>query len=400
MKDASQPGRKFDFDPLHNALRRQVELGFLPGVATSVLVDGEVADSYCTGWADREADIVLRPDHIYRMFSNTKLITACATLLLWEEGRFDLDDPIERFIPQLGLRRVLRRGANRIDNTEPACQSVTIRQLLSHSSGLSYGIFDPGSLMFKAYADAKLLHPGTTLEQKMDLLAGLPLKFHPGTDWEYSFASDVTARLIEVVSGQAFGDFLAERIFRPLRMVDTGFVVPPNDQQRLCAYYGGVDFSDPTKPGLVRYDQLPYPGAYLKPVPNQSGGGGLVSTLDDTVRLIKSLLPGNDALLKPSTVELMAQNQLGRGLRVQFPQFGRLEGAGFGLGSSVTLSPGPSDPKDATGEFQWGGLGGTHWWINPRTNIAGVLMTQRHMGFWNPYAHEFKMNAYVAAGLH
>jgi CubicO group peptidase (beta-lactamase class C family) len=388
-----------EFEPLHAALQRQVDLGFLPGVATAVLVGGEVVDAFRTGWADKEAGIALRPDNIYRVFSNTKLVTACATLLLWEEGHFDLDDPIERFIPQLGQRQVLHAGAKRIDDTEPCADSITIRHLMTHSSGLSYGVFDPGTLMYQAYTRAKVLDPGTTLAEKMDALAPLPLKFRPGTDWEYSVASDVTARLVEVVSGQRFGDFLADRIFTPLGMADTGFVVPPGEQHRLCAYYGGVDFADPTKPGLVRYDDLPYPGAYRKPVPNQSGGGGLVSTLDDTVRLIKAVLPGSTQLLKPSTLQLMAQNHLAPGLCVQFP-FGRFEGMGFGLGSAVILRPGPYDPKDSTGEFQWAGLGGTHWWVNPRANIAGVLMTQRHMGSMNPYAFEFRMLAYWAAGLH
>ncbi|HXE50886.1 MAG TPA: serine hydrolase domain-containing protein [Ramlibacter sp.] len=391
--------RRFDFDPLHVAMQRQVDLGFLPGVATAVLVDGEVVDSFCTGWADKEAGIALRPDHIYRMFSNTKLVTACATLMLWEEGHFDLDDPIERFIPQLGQRRVLRDGATRMDDTEPAAGSITIRHLLTHSSGLSYGLFDPGTLLYQVYTGAKVLNPGTTLAEKMDALAPLPLKFHPGTGWEYSIASDVTARLVEVVSGRRFGEFLAERIFTPLGMVDTGFVVPPGELQRLCAYYGGVDFADPTKPGLVRYDDLPYPGAYRTPVPYQGGGGGLVSTLDDTVRLIKAVLPGSTKVLKPSTLKLMAQNHLAAGLCVEFP-FMRYEGMGFGLGSAVIMKPGPYDPKDSTGEFLWSGLGGTHWWVNPGANVAGVLMTQRHMGAMNPYAYEFKMLAYRAAGLH
>lgn len=381
-------------------MQRQVDLAFLPGVATAVLVGGEVVDTFCTGWADKEAGIALRPDHIYRIFSNTKLVTACASLLLWEQGHFDLDESIERFIPQLGQRKVLRPGATSIDDTEPAAQPITIRHLMTHTSGLSYGIFDPGSAMFKAYTDAKVAGPLTTLAKKMDLLAALPLSFHPGTDWEYSIASDVTARLIEVVSGQSFGDFLAQRIFTPLGMVDTGFFVPSGAQHRLCAYYGGLDFTDPKKPGLVRYDNLPYPGAYLKPVPNQSGGGGLVSTLDDTVRLIKAVLPGSSQLLKPATLKLMAQNHLPPGVCVQFPGLGRFEGCGFGLGSGVIVTPGPYDPKDSVGEFLWSGMGGTHWWVNPRANLAGVLMTQRHLGSMNPYAFEFKMLAYRAAGLH
>ena len=391
--------RRFNFDELHSAMRRQVDQQFLPGIATAVLAGGEAVDTFCTGWADKEAGIALRPDHIYRMFSNTKLVTACAVLMLWEEGRFDLDDPIERFIPQLGQRRVLRPGATHIHDTEPARGPITIRQLMTHTSGLSYGVFDPGSVLFQAYSDAKVLSPLTSLAEKMDQLAALPLRFHPGTAWEYSVASDVTARLVEVVSGHSFGEFLRGRIFEPLGMVDTGFYVPAAQQHRLCAYYSGVDLADPTKPGLVRRNELPYPGAYLARVPNESGGGGLVSTLDDTVRLIKAVMPNSGRLLKPSTLALMARNQLAPGLCVDFPGLIRFEGWGFGLGSGVIVQPAPFEPRDSVGEFQWSGLGGTHWWVNPRFDIAGVLMTQRHFGSSNAYAFEFKREAYRALGL-
>ena len=131
------------------------------------------------------------------MFSNTKLITSCAALLLFEEGRFQLDDPVEKFIPQLGNRRVLRPGATSIDDTEPAKGSITIRQLLSHSSGLSYGLFDPGSVMFKAYQERRVLNPAKTLAEMMDTLVELPLVYHPGTSFEYSVATDVVARAAE-----------------------------------------------------------------------------------------------------------------------------------------------------------------------------------------------------------
>lgn len=387
-----------DFSALHAAMQQQVDRAFLPGVATAVLAGGEVVDTFVTGWADLEARIPRRADHIDRMFSSTKLVTACAVLLLWEEGHFALDDPIERFIAPLRARQVLRPGATRLDDTEPATHSISIRHLLTHTSGLSYGLFDPGSLLFNGYNRAQVLHPGTTLEQKMELLAPLPLKFQPGSDWEYSVASDVSARLVEVVSGQRFGDFLAARIFKPLGMVDTGFFVPEPQQHRLAAYYGGTDRMDPTQAGLVRLDNVPYAGAYLAPVPYQGGGGGLVSTLQDQVRLIQAMRPGEPALLQSATLAAMATNQLAPGQRVNFPVIGRFDGMGFGLGSAVTLAPERGDPEDATGEFHWSGLGGTHWWVNPRLDIAGVLMTQRHFGSMNPYAYEFKRQAYRALG--
>jgi CubicO group peptidase (beta-lactamase class C family) len=142
----------------------------------------------------REAQIPLRVDHIFRVFSNTKLITSCAALLLFEEGRFQLDDPIEQFIPQLANRRVLRPGATSLDQTEPAVRPITIRHLMSHSSGLNYGLFDPGTLIFNAYNERTIVNPGTTLAEMMDALADLPLVFHPGMSWEYSVAAPVGQR--------------------------------------------------------------------------------------------------------------------------------------------------------------------------------------------------------------
>ncbi len=407
-----------DFTPLHRAMQRQVDAGFLPGVATAVLHAGDVVDTHICGFADVEAKTPLREDHIYRMFSNTKLVTACAAALLWEDGRLDWDDPVERYIPELANRQVLRSRTGALTDTEPARHPITLRHLMSHSSGISYGLMDDGSPLYKAYVAAKVLSPAHTLAQKMALLSPLPLRFEPGTDWEYSLGSDIMARVVEVVSGQAFGDFLQQRIFTPLGMADTGFFVPGDQQHRLCAYYSGVDLLDPFKPGLVRQDTLPYRGAYLQPLPDQSGGGGLVSTLGDTLKLIRSLMAGTRAseavgvkdgsthapggpalLLKPATLALMAHNQLPPGVCVQFPMLGRIEGKGFGLGSCVTLAPGKFDPQASAGEFHWGGMGGTHWWIHPTHHIAGVLMTQRHLGFWNPYAYEFKALAYRALGL-
>lgn len=388
----------WDFAPLHAAMRRQVSGGLLAGVAHAVLRGRDLVDLHCEGYADREAQEPLRPDHLFRVFSNTKLVTSCAALLLFEEGRFELDEPVERWIPQLARRQVLKPGATRIDDTEPARGPITIRQLLTHGSGLSYGLLDPGSLLFNAYVQARVLHPAHTLAEMMDTLAPLPLKFHPGSGWEYSVATDVIGRLVELVSGQRLDTFLHERIFGPLGMVDTGFVVPPAQQHRLARCYLGADPLDPTKPGLTRSDDYPYPGAYLRPVPWLNAGGGLVSSLADTLALLRSLLPGGPTLLKPETLALMATNQLPPGQFIGFPNLGTVAGKGYGLAGAITLEPGRWDPPASTGELQWGGLAGTHWWISPRTGLAGVVMTQRQMGFWNPFSFEFKQLVYRAAG--
>ncbi len=238
--------------------------------------------------------------------------------------------------------------------------------------------------------------PGLSLADMVEALADLPLVFHPGTSWEYSVATDVMARLIEILSGQRFDSFLQSRILDPLGMVDTGFVVPEAQRHRFAAYYSGADLLDPMKPGLTRADHLPYPQAYLRPVPKLSGGGGLVSTLPDMVALVRSLLPGGPTLLKPETIALMMTNQLPAGVWIRFPQFGEIHGRGHGLAGSVTLVPSQIDPKDSTGELQWGGIAGTHWWISPKANLAGLLMTQREMAFWHPFSFEFKRLTYEA----
>jgi CubicO group peptidase (beta-lactamase class C family) len=389
MEDMKATG--YDFRPAHAAMQRYVDGNLLSGFSSAVLVGRDLADVKCIGWADKEAQIPLRVDHIFRVFSNTKLITSCAALLLFEEGHFQLDDPIEQFIPQLANRRVLYRDATSLDQTEPAVRSITIRHLMSHSAGLSYGLLDPGTLIFNAYNERKVINPATTLAEMMDVLADLPLIYHPGTSWEYSVATDVLARLVEVISGQRFDAFIQSRILGPLGMADTGFVV--SDRNRLVAYYAGADLSDPMMPGLTRIDDAPYPGAYLRPFPRQNGGAGLVSTLPDMVALIRSLLPGGPTLLKPETIELMMTNQLPEGVWLRFA-FGELQGRGHGLAGALILEPSVFDHQDARGELFWGGRAGTQWWISPKKNTAGLIMAQREMG--HPFVVEFKRLAYEA----
>jgi CubicO group peptidase (beta-lactamase class C family) len=387
-----------DFSAVRAAMQRYVDQEIIAGVSWSVLRGRDVIDQQCIGLADREASIELRPDHIFRAFSNTKIVVTCAIMLLVEEGRIGLDDAVEGFLPQLGARKVLKAGATSLADVEPARSPITIRQLLTHSSGLSYGIFDPGTVLFRGYNEARILNPLTPLTDMIDRLADLPLSYHPGTAWEYSVATDVLGRVVEVVSGRTLDAFLKARIFDPLGMVDTGFYVPPAEQSRLVAYYRGADVMDPMKPGLWRIDDQPYPRAYRQAFPRLSGGGGLVSTLPDMLALVRALLPGPDALLKPETVRRMMTNQLADGQTIRFAMLGPIPGKGFGLGGAVTFAPTPLDPSNSTGEFQWGGVAGTHWWICPQANTAGVLMAQRQMGFWNPFFFEFKRLAYEAVG--
>lgn len=390
--------RPIDFSAVRTAMQRYVDQEIVPGASWAVLQGREVVDQQCVGFADREANTALRTDHIFRAFSNTKIFVTCAIMLLMEEGRIGLDDAVETFLPQLANRKVLKQGAASLADVEPANTPITIRQLLTHTSGLSYGIFDPGTVLFKGYNAAGVLNPLTPLADMIGKLADLPLSYQPGTSWEYSVATDVLGYVVEVVSGKPLDAFLNVRIFEPLGMTDTDFYVPEAQQGRLVALYNGADVLDPMKPGLTRADHLPYPYAYRRPFPLLSGGGGLVSTLPDMLALVRALLPGSDALLKPDTLRLMMTNQLPSGQTIRFANLGPIPGKGFGLGGAVTFAPTPFDPPNSTGEFQWGGLAGTHWWICPEANTAGVLMTQRYMGFWNPFFFEFKRLAYRALG--
>ena len=396
MEDLKVTASGYDFKPAQAAMQRYVDGNLLSGISWAVMVGRDLVDVNCVGWADKEAQTALRTDHIFRIFSNTKLITSCAALRLFEEGRLKLDDPIEKFIPQLGNRKVLRAGATSLDDTEPAKNSITIRQLLSHSSGLSYGFFDPGTAIYNALNERGVHNPMTTLADMVDVLAGLPLIYQPGTSWEYSLATDVVARLVEVISGQRFDQFIQARILDPLGMVDTGFVVPKRDQGRLVAYYAGADLMEPMKPGLTRTDNAPFPGAYLHPIARLNGGGGLVSTLHDMVALIRSLLPGGPTLLKPETIALMMTNQLPDGQWIRFAMMGEQPGKAHGLAGGIIQTPSKFDHPDASGEFYWGGVAGTQWWISPKRNMAGVMMAQRQMAFVHPFSFEFKRLAYEA----
>ena len=388
-----------NFDRVDQCLQRYVDKQILPGVSYAVLLNGQLIHSQCVGFSDIAAKTALRNDHLFRVMSNTKLVTTCAVLMLIEDGLIGIDDPIEAFLPALANRRVLAPNATNISDATVAQHAITIRHLLAHSSGLSYGLFDPGTTLYKAYQEHKVLNAHTTLKEMVEILADLPLKFEPGSAWEYSVATDVLGRVVEVVAGVSLDEFFKRRIFTPLAMHDTGFWVAPDQQGRLANYYRGADLFNPLKPGLTRIEGSPYPDAYLKSFPRLSGGGGLVSSLPDMTSLVASLVSADAPLLRPSTIAMMMTNQIPAGCSISFSKLGVIVGKGFGLGGALTLVPASGEPSACLGEFQWGGIAGTHWWISPNTGLAAVLMTQRQMGFWHPFALEFKNEVYAAAGF-
>ncbi len=403
---------RLTFSPLHDAMQNFVEQDFLSGVSSAVLHGQELLDLRCAGWADREARVQLRQDHLFRIFSNTKLITSCAVLQLIEQGALSLDDPVERFIPSLGQRQVLRPDAKHLQDSTAAQGSITIRHLLTHTSGLTSGLFEPTSLLYQAYQERGVRNPNWTLAEMTEALASLPLAFEPGTAWEYSMATDVLARVIEVTSGKSIDVFLRERIFEPLGMIDTGFVVAEKDQPRLVTYYAGTDPANPNSRGLRRDEDSPFAQVGRHPFARLSGGGGLISSLPDMIRLIRSLMPdgspdsqshaGNargpasnrPTLLRPETRSLMMTNQLAQGICLRVSSVGEIRGKGHGLAGAVTRIPSSIEAPESVGEFHWGGIAGTHWWINPRLNLAGIVMAQRHWAFWHPFSFVWKREVY------
>lgn len=391
-------GTRYDFSGLHAVMQRYVDQDLLAGVSSAVLVGQDLVDLHCAGHADREAGTALTEDHLFRVFSNTKLVTSCMILLLMEDGLLSLDDPVETFLPQLANRQVLRPDATSAADTEPAASPMLIRHLLSHSSGLSYGVLDPGTLVYGLYSEAQIHDPTTDLEEMVNRLEALPLSYHPGTGWEYSIATDVLGRVVEVVCGAPFDAVLKQRIFEPLGMRDTGFTVPEADQGRLAAHYKGADLQAPMEPGLTRCDDDPYPQAYRRDFARKSGGGGLYSSLPDMIALIRALIPGGQDLLKPETCALFTQNQLADGVNIRFPRLGEVKGKVYGPIGAITTEPMSIEPAGARGEVQWGGIAGTHWWFHPEKNIAGLNMSQRVMAFWHPFSFELKQQVYSALG--
>jgi len=393
-----------DFSELHNCIEQYVREGIIPFANSVVLRGDDVIDFKLYGNLDLESDRPLTTDAIIRMHSSTKLVCSIAAMMLWEEGKFSLDDPLEKYISDFGDMKVLNADAQNIDDTEAAHDSIRIRQILSHTAGFSYGFIEPDSIIDMAYIEESLnpLAPGTdmTLESLCTALGKLPLAYQPGTFWRYSFATDVTARLIEVLSGQRFDKFLRERIFEPLGMLDTDFYVPIEKRDRLTTLYLPADPLDPTSQCATPMDSLPKITTD-KPPSFLSGGSGLMSTLADFLNFSKMIINegqlNGKTLLKPETFTLMRTNQCAEGIGVNFPMWD-MPGTTFGLGFALKEQAAIDEPESSIGEYHWGGMAGTHFWWSPKANLAGICMTQRMPGFLHPFSQEFKKLAYKIAG--
>ena len=355
-------------------LRADSEKGTIPGAVLLVARHGKLALFEAVGTRDPQTNVPMTKEGIFRIYSMSKPITSVATMVLFEEGKFTLDQPVSRYLPQLGGLKVgvekpdPNGGATTLE-LQPSRRDMTIQDLLRHTSGLTYGFFGPG-LVKKAYVDAKVWDDYPTNAELVDRLAQLPLAYQPGSTWDYSHSTDVLGRLIEVVSGMSLLQFEKERILNPLGMKDTGFYVTDKARQdRIVEPFASdrsigvnADFNDP------RVAQK-----------WESGGGGMVSTAIDYARFCQMLLNGGTLdgkrILGPKTVAYMTSDHLGSVIATT-PLYLPGPGFGFGLGFAVRTAAGVSPYAGSVGEYNWGGAGGTYFWVDPKEDLFVVFMMQ------------------------
>jgi CubicO group peptidase (beta-lactamase class C family) len=360
---------------------RYIDPGKITGCQVLVSRRGQVAHHATLGLADRERSTPVADDTIWRLYSMTKPITGVALLSLYERALFALSDPVHRFIPEF---RDLKVGVRQDDGSympvEPE-RPMSVRDAMMHMTGIGYGPRDARlSLAAGPNQPMTRLGPGATLETLVERLSTQPLRFHPGTRWLYSWSTDVCARLVEVLSGRRFGDYLRETIFEPLGMVDTGFSVRDDDVGRFAANYRrGADKA------LELIDD-PFESRYRRPPSFESGGGGLVSTMADYLRFCHMLVNGGELdgarILSRKTVELMRTNHLPGGASLReyalpggYGEVG-FDGMGFGLTVAVSQGPAQAQAVGSPGEYMWGGAASTIFWIDPVEDIATIFMTQ------------------------
>ena len=378
--------------------QRLVDDGKLAGVTTMVSRQGRLAHLHCCGLADRAAGLAMAPDTIVRIYSMTKPLTSLAIMMLYEQGLFQLDDPISRFLPAFTTMRVAAGGQRGKVDTVPAAREITFRDLLTHTSGLTYG-FMQSTLVDGLYRDRGIDFQTAdgTLAELVERVAALPLLAQPGAEWNYSVATDVLGHLVAVISGEPFGDYLQRRVIDRLGMVDTGFHVPADKHGRFAANYARK--ADGTL-GLI---DDPATSPYRAPRTICSGGGGLVSTAGDYMRFCRFMLNKGELdgvrLVGRKTVELMTSNHLrGDMAAMGMPRFSESSyaGVGFGLGFSVMLDPAQAQILGTPGEFAWGGAASTAFWVDPAEDMAVVLLTQLTPSSTYPIRRELRVLTYAA----
>lgn len=378
-------------------MERYVSARKYPGCSVLIRQGGEEIYFHATGHRNVEAGLPFTRDTVARIYSMTKPITTLAAMMLVEEGHFSLSSPVSEFISEFADARALVPGASRIDQTEPA-PVPTLHQLMTHTSGLSYA-FNPG-LLPEAMAEGKIdFAPGKgPLAQMVPRVAALPLAFQPGQRWEYSVAIDVLGRVVEVVTGQSLGDVFAERIFAPLGMTETAFRVPDGTGERFAALYTPLD-GDPlalnaAQAGAETLRRVDGPGqSPFETAEMHSGGGGLVGTIDDYMAFTEALRRGGQGLVSPATLAFMMRNHLPGEIAAMGPSsFAEqpMEGMGFGLGGAVVLDPARAKVPGSVGDFSWGGIASTTFWVDRVHDLSTVFFTQLSPSSSYPSRSELK----------
>ncbi len=397
-------------------LARYVDCGQLAGALGLIYRKGEIAYCNAVGQRELETGRPMTEDTIFRIYSMTKPITALAALMLFEDGQFLLDDTVATYLPEFADVQVF---AGDLENLEPPARPISVKDLFMHTAGLSYG-WAQDSPVDKLYRQSVGDRETLSLETVVQRMATLPLLYQPGASWQYSLATDVLGRLVEVLSGKTLDDFFRREIFNPLGMVDTGFHVPAESLERFSACYGppgGFSFGrdlgrnartrrgkidDNEKAGELKIElqDAPHQGRFTKAPIFHSGGGGLVSTVVDYLRFSQMLLHGGvldgNRLLGRKTVDLMRANHLPAGLVPIVLNGVPNAGYGFGLGVSVLVDLPASSAPGSVGVYGWGGAATTQFWIDPEEEMLGIFMTQFMPSGYYPVAREFRVAAYQA----
>src|SRR3984957_13628623 len=358
---------------LPNGMKSLVDQGRLAGVVTMVARHGKVIEFEAAGKRDIAANLAMQKDSIFRIYSMSKPITGVAMMMLFEEGKWQLNDPVAKYIPEFAKLKVYGTDANNNVVMKDPVHPVTMRELMSHSGGFTYGFFS-NTAVDKLQLEADLLNPNNTLDEFIKRVANLPLNAQPGSEWHYSISVDIQGYIVQKLSGMPFEEYLEKRIFKPLGMSDTGFYVPKENLNRFAEFYS---YDKDGKLQVVGVkDGLNHDFA-AKPALS-SGGGGLVSTATDYMRFCQMLLNGGQLdgvrLLSPLTVELMRTNVLPANIPILAP------GAGFGLDFAVYTDPVAAGGYFGKGTYFWGGAAGTWFWIDPVNDLIVLGMIQQVAG--------------------
>ncbi|MEM9200405.1 MAG: serine hydrolase domain-containing protein [Actinomycetota bacterium] len=394
----------FDQDRLRRVAAladRYVADGKFAGAQVQVAHRGEVALRHTVGRADVATDRPLADDALYRIYSMTKPITSVALMQLYEQGDVLLEDPVAAYIPEFAEPQVYVGGSLTAPQTRPAQTVMTVKDVLAHTSGLTYGFFFQNNVD-AMYRDDNLGNfglPEVTLEEGMKQLAAKPLVFDPGTAWNYSMSTDVCGRLVEVLSDSSLDTYLNEHVLGPLGMIDTAFDVPADKADRFTSNYMRTAAADLTL--VESFDS----SRYLQPATFLSGGGGLVSTIDDYQRFVDMLGNGGELdghrIIGRKTLEYMTLNHLPGGKTLN--ELGQstfseavMDGMGFGLGFSSLVDPARNGAVSSFGEFAWGGAASTAFWVDPVEEVTCVFMTQFMPSSAYPIRRELKATVYQA----